>query len=380
VTLNDAAIRAAKPFTTIWDSKLRGFGLSTGKVKKSFIVLVGSGRRHTIGAYPLCSLAEARALARTMLAEKTLGRVRPKFTAFEDAREAFLKDCETRERPLSPLTIKVYRGHLTRHYPFGRSSVGDISPRDITRNLNLLNDRPSEKEHAARVGRTFFKWCVGEHLIEHSPMDKVKRPANQPSRERTLSEDELAKVYRTALASSSTFHRLVLAIIHTGGRRTETARLEWPYIGETVIFRADTTKGKRDHVLPVGPKAQKIFASFPRIDDSPYVFPASREHVRGTPTSFMTGYSVSKRHFDAECGVSGWTLHDLRRTMVSLMCDNLDIAPHIADRIIAHKGNQPSGAAAIYNRAKYLRQMHEALVAWEDYLERLLSGYRSPSV
>ncbi len=63
-SLTDAAIRAAKPFTTIWDSNLRGFGLSTGKAKKSFIVLVGSGRRHTIGVYPLCSLSEARSLAR----------------------------------------------------------------------------------------------------------------------------------------------------------------------------------------------------------------------------------------------------------------------------------------------------------------------------
>src|SRR5258708_22454210 len=55
--LTDAAIRAAKPYTTVWDSNLRGFGLSTGKARKSFIVLVGSGRRHTIGHYPLMTLS-----------------------------------------------------------------------------------------------------------------------------------------------------------------------------------------------------------------------------------------------------------------------------------------------------------------------------------
>jgi hypothetical protein len=96
---NGVQFRAAKPFTTIWDSNLRGFGLSTGKAKKSFIVLVGSGRRHTIGVYPLCSLPEARSLARTMLAEKMLGKIRPKHVAFDDARDDFLKDCEPRLRP-----------------------------------------------------------------------------------------------------------------------------------------------------------------------------------------------------------------------------------------------------------------------------------------
>ena len=37
---------------------------------------------------------------------------------------------------------------------------------EIVERLNLLNGRPSEKEHAARIGRTFFAWCVAQQLIE----------------------------------------------------------------------------------------------------------------------------------------------------------------------------------------------------------------------
>src|SRR4051794_38385668 len=125
-TITEAAVRAAKPYTTIWDSNLRGFGLSTGKAKKSFIVLVASGRRHTIGFYPLCTLQEARSLARTMLGEKMMGKVRPKHVAFDDARDEFLRACETR---LRPLTLKLYRRHLTIHFPFGRAGIADITPR-----------------------------------------------------------------------------------------------------------------------------------------------------------------------------------------------------------------------------------------------------------
>lgn len=208
-------------------------------------------------------------------------------------------------------------------------------------------------------------------------MEKVKPPEPQPSRERVLSEKELTAVYKTALKATSGFHRLVLLITHTGGRRTETTRLEWPYIGsDTLTFRAETRKARkkdrRDHTIPIGPRTQALLKTFPKIESCHYVFPASREHVKGKPTTVMTGYSDAKRSFDEECSVTGWTLHDLRRTMVTVMCERLDVLPHIADWLIAHKGNQPSGAAPIYNRAIYMRQAREAVEKWEEYLAGLV--------
>lgn len=44
-TLTDAAIRTAKANTTVRDSSLEGFGVRAGKTRKTFIVLIGSGRR-----------------------------------------------------------------------------------------------------------------------------------------------------------------------------------------------------------------------------------------------------------------------------------------------------------------------------------------------
>jgi hypothetical protein len=159
--LTDAAIRAAAPYSTLWDPALKGFGLRAGKDRKTFVVLIDSGRRQAIGAYPLVSLSDARAEARRILAEKTLGRVRPKHVAFDDARDDFLKEREPRLRPLS---LKLYRRHLTIHFPFGRTGVADITSRLIIKRLNELSDRPGEKEHAHRIGRTFFRWCVQQQL------------------------------------------------------------------------------------------------------------------------------------------------------------------------------------------------------------------------
>jgi hypothetical protein len=46
--------------------------------------------------------------------------------------------------------------------------------------------------------------------------------------------------------------------------------------------------------------------------DYPYVFPASKH--RSEATTVFNSWSKPKRELDAECGVTGWTLHDLRRT------------------------------------------------------------------
>jgi hypothetical protein len=119
--LSDPAIKAAKPpatgTVTLWDGSLKGFGVRVSRGgAKTFIVLIASGRRQRIGRYGPggLTLSEARTEARRILAEKTLGKVRPKFTAFEDARDAFLKDCEQRLRPIS---VRLYRRHLSQHFP-----------------------------------------------------------------------------------------------------------------------------------------------------------------------------------------------------------------------------------------------------------------------
>lgn len=368
--LTELAIKAASA-GTLWDSSLKGFGLRVGKHSKTFIVLVESGRRKKLGRYPLLTLAQAREQAKRILAEKQLGKVRPTFTPFAEARDAYLADCTH----LRPSTLELYRRHCTVHFPFQRKAVADIAPADILKNLKGLP--PSEKEHAFRYGRRMFRWFLNNHLIETSPFERLEKPPAGTSRDRVLSEHELRIVYRTAHRATSGFHRLILAIIHTGGRRNEVTRLEWPYIvKDTLTFRGATRKVRKtqehDHTIPIGPKFQAILKTFPRFDGNQYLFPATRTHVRGKATTVMTGYSDMMRDFLEETGTTHWTPHDLRRTMVTVMCEKLDVLPHIADWIIAHVSAKPSGAAHIYNRAVYLRQARDAIGRWEQYLSSLL--------
>ena len=362
----DLAMRNAKSpeagHAYLWDSALRGLGLRiSSKGTKTFCVLIGGGRRQSIGHYPLISLSDARTEARRILAEKTLGKVRPTHTAFEDARDAFLKDCATRLRPLS---LKLYRRQLTQHYPFGRASIGDIGPREILRHLNPLS--PGEKEHAHRIGRTFFRWCIGQHILDASPMDRMTKPAVGKARERVLSEDELKAVYQAALGLASGFHRLVCLLIHTGGRRGEITALRWQNIGqEAITLPAETTKGGRTRTIPIGPATKAVLDRFPKMGE--YVFPAARQVHDNT--TVMTGYSAAKRAFDQECGVTSWTLHDLRRTYATGL-QRLGVRLEVIETLLGHVGSR-AGIVGVYQRYGYEPEMRDAVAKWEGYLQSL---------
>jgi integrase len=64
-------------------------------------------------------------------------------------------------------------------------------------------------------------------------------------------------------------------------------------------------------------------------------------------------FGKGKRALDKLCGVTGWRLHDLRRTIVSGMA-RLGVPPHVADKILNHQAGTISGVAAVYQRHDFL--------------------------
>src|SRR6202022_160995 len=74
-------------------------------------------------------------------------------------------------------------------------------------------------------------------------------------------------------------------------------------------------------------------------------------------------FTNAKRALDELSGVTGWRLHDLRRTCVSGMC-RLGVPPHVADKILNHQGGAISGVAAVYQRHDFLTERKAALERW----------------
>jgi len=87
-----------------------------------------------------------------------------------------------------------------------------------------------------------------------------------------------------------------------------------------------------------------------------------------------------KEAFDAACGVTGWTLHDLRRTYATKLAA-LKVPPHIVERLLNHKfgsiqnrtDGTVSAVAEVYNRHLYVDEMREAVKVWEAHPVGLLN-------
>jgi integrase len=341
-----------------WDGSLKGFGLRVGKNRKTFIVLVASGRRKSIGVWPHQSLAEARRNARALLAEKTLGRTHPTHTAFEDAFRAYLADTEMR---LKPLTFKLYR-KLLKTYRFGRQNVADITPKQILRVLDGLPK--SQKRHVFAAGRTAFAWMERRHMIDRSPFARLEIPPDNPSRSRVLSDDELRAVYNTARAGEGHFERIVALLTLTGQRPREIASLQWAWIkGDTIEFPAEIAKNGQAWTIPLGPEAQVVIASAPRFS-GPYVFPALRQ--AGPSTTVFNGWGKPKARFDKACGVTDWQLRDLRRTFATNM-QRLGVRLEVTEALLNHVSGTRRGVVGIYQRYQWLPEMREAVLTFDRW-------------
>ena len=82
-------------------------------------------------------------------------------------------------------------------------------------------------------------------------------------------------------------------------------------------------------------------------------------------------FGRAKRELDELSGVTGWRLHDLRRTCVSGMA-RLGIPPHVADKILNHQSGTISGVAAVYQRHDFLAERKDALERWSAHVAKIV--------
>ena len=87
----------------------------------------------------------------------------------------------------------------------------------------------------------------------------------------------------------------------------------------------------------------------------------------------MSGYSKAKRRLDEVSGVSGWRLHDLRRTAATGMI-RLGVASQVLSRILNHGPERFERATDIYNRHGYDDEKRAALDAWAEHVGEIESS------
>jgi integrase len=152
----------------------------------------------------------------------------------------------------------------------------------------------------------------------------------------------------------------------TGQRREEAARCVWDEIDlDNRLWTLPNlrTKNAKPHIVHLSDQAIAVLGRAKKLGK--FVFSAAGTHP-------FQDFSKAKRELDAISGVTGWRLHDLRRTCVSGMA-GLGVAPHVADKILNHQSGTISGVAAVYQRHQFMLERKEALEKWGAHVAQIVS-------
>lgn len=363
VIFSDPGLRAlpipASGQRSYWDEKLPTFGIRVSQGGSKTFVLNRNRSLITIGRYPVIGLSEARAEAKRLLAEFTLGKVRPHAITYSQAVRLFLEDKQKNRRPR---TTQEYKRLLDRLPLKGR--LDQLREHDIAVQLAKFA-APAEYNHLLVAFRIFENWCKKRGYLDRNLTAGLSKHGRR-SRERVLSDEELKKVWE-ATDRCGQFGTIVKLLILTGQRRTEIASLQSSWIHDNVLtFPAETTKSNRQHTIPLEPIARQLLPSH----GASLLFPARGRHVP------FNGWSNSKALLDKLSGVTDWTLHDLRRTFATHLAE-LGVAPHVIERLLNHVTGTISGVAAIYNRYSFMDEMRAAVERWEVRLQSLIALQRA---
>jgi integrase len=371
-----------------WDAASPGFGVKvTPKGRKVFVVLYRTGgagsklRKYTIGPYGRVTLHQARVAAQKVFAARLEGRdpaaekreAKRRIVAdrVEDLLEAFIAQRLSQNRSANEVA-RLLRREVGK--PWTGRSIHEISKRDVVDVVSAIEHRgaPVAANKALKSIKTFMRWCVGRAVLDQSPAESVPLPTKELARDRVLDDQELVRVILAARQIGGPYGAIVEFLALTGQRREEVARLtpeELDLTRRVWTIPKSRTKNAKVHVVHLSNQSVDVLNRANRR--GPLVF-----SVLGTKA--FQEFSRAKRLLDKLSGVTGWRLHDLRRTCVSGMA-RLGVAPHVADKILNHQSGTISGVAAVYQRHDFLAERQTALERWGTHVAQIVVARAIPS-
>jgi integrase len=339
-------------------------------------------KRETYGTYPAVDLAAARRRAKDIAAaaargvdlpaqevrereEKRRAEARPQ-TVAALLDEYVVSYCRANQRKWT-LTERMFDAHV-------KPAIGNIALIELRRAdvVELLDDLQNGKGLRAQVNRVrsqilaALNWAVEREYLDLNPAAAVKKRKIETSRDRVLHDDELRSIWCAADALPDPSRSLVKALVLTGQRRDEVRLMDWSEVDLTRAvwtLPAARNKGKRDHQIPLAPAMLALLQGL-RLTGKP-VFTVDGVRPYG-------GQKRLKAILDREAGVTGWTFHDIRRTVSTGMAA-LHVPQDTIDRVLNHAKGALAGT---YNRHQYLNEKRAALEAWAERVAFVIGDAR----
>lgn len=362
------------------DDDLHGFGIRVrfdqrGRLCKTWCVqyrIDGKQRRQTIGKFPRMNAATARTKAGAWLGKVHDGtdpagerEAAKKADAlkFHIAVEQYLAKQRSDVRESTLENIQIY---LTGRYfaPLHNKPVGKVTQSDVEQCLDAITQKPTRAMAQKRLS-AFYVWALRKGHASDNPTARCE-VLKLKSRDRVLSEDEIRTVWNAL--EDDDLGRIIKLLLLTGCRADEIGGLRWSEIdlnAGTLTLPPNRCKNGRTHTLPLPPLALQIID---KVDKHP-----GRDLLFGKWAGGFTSWAKQKKTLIAPLGLAHWTIHDLRRTAATHMCE-LGIEPHVVEALLNHVSGHKGGIAGIYNRAGYAKQMKVALAMWADHVRAIVEG------
>jgi integrase len=370
-----------------FDDTMPGFGYrlrqsAGGKTLRSWIVQyrrVGQTRRMLLGSAEVVGAEAAREAAKKALGAVALGRdPQGERADRRDAdrntlRKAVDEFLAVKRRELRPRSYVETERYLTGAYfkPLHSMPLDAITRRDIAACIVRIareSGNPAATQARAKLSG-FYSWAMTMGLCESNPVIGTHEPAANRSRERVLSDAELAAIWNASCGGDE-FGKITKLLILSACRRQEIGGMAW---GEFSPDRTKWTlppersKNHRYHTLPIMPMMREILDTVPKMASRGLLF--GERAGRG-----FTKWDVCKRDLDQRTGITiPWLLHDIRRSVATRMAD-IGVQPHIIEQILNHVSGHKAGHAGVYNRSPYEREVRNALATWHDHILALVSG------
>lgn len=373
----------------VFDAEQKGLGvrvMAAGS-KSYFAQYTAAGRRRRVplGSVGAISLAKARVAAAAILGDVARG-LDP--AADRKAKVETVKAEALRERlTLAQLVSDWERLHLAHRSVRYRKDATESMARALAdwwqrpaerltrRDVVAIVDRltPSVGRALAAYGRACFAWAGRRGSMPSNPFVDLPVASSNVQRDRVLTDAETVRVWGAAVADATPYGPIVRLLLLTGQRRDEVRGMDWAEVSldlSTWAIPGERTKNGKASVVPLSAPAQAILRArltVMREQRRGLVFPGEGGKVR------FGNWSKSKVELDKATGVTGWRLHDLRRTVATGL-QRLGVRLEVTEAVLNHVSGTRGGIVGIYQRHDWAAEKRAALEGWAAHLLSTLDG------
>jgi integrase len=286
----------------------------------------------------------------------------------------YLKHAKARTRASTAAeTSRILRVYVLPAWKGKRlSEIGKADVRSLV--ADIASRAPIQANRVLTNIKTLCNWAVEQDLLVVSPCAGLKAPAAEVSRDRVLSDSELAGVWRACdglgayvdwqgETAQPAYGGVIKMLALTGQRLREVSEMRWSEIDlDAKVWNLPRERCKNGHAhqVPLSGQALAIITALPRERELVFVGCSS--------------ISRAKTALDAATGIkTPWVLHDLRRTAASGMA-RLGVSPWHIEAVLNHRSGQIKGVAATYNRYNFAAEKAAALALWGEHVSQITGG------